>query len=845
MARHSKPLERYGKKRDFRSTPEPKGRRGSGHRELHFVVQKHAARRLHHDFRLELDGVLLSWAVPKGPCLDPAVKRLAIHVEDHPLEYEKFEGVIPEGEYGGGTVMIWDRGIWKPEGDPEAAYRKGRLSFRLLGSRLKGGWSLVRTARATSNSEEWLLIKRKDAEAGDEKALQRYERSVVSGRTMDGIRKGDGIRKEAEPVRIDPSEVENAKKAAMPASLAPEKATLCDRLPPGDDWLFETKFDGYRLIAFKDRGKVRLRTGKGNDWTASFPAIREALERLPPARAVLDGEVVALTKEGGTSFQALQRVIKKADSRSPLAFMAFDLPYLDGYDLTRTPLLERKRLLEELIGAAGGNGVLRYSEHVRNVKKFFEFACRSQMEGVVCKQAGSPYRQRRTREWLKVKCLNRQEFVIGGYTEPSGARQGFGALLLGVYDDGGDLVYCGRVGTGFTQDVLKELAARLKRAERARSPFVDPPRGKGLHWTAPRLVAEVQFSEWTGDGQLRHPSFQGLRADKPPREIRREQPVTPPGPRSVVSSRASSRASDETTTLAGVRLTHPDRIMYPGQGLTKRALAEYHERVAERLLPHVRRRPLMLVRCPQGRGKPCFHQKHAGDSLSKVVSSMRVRTSRGMEDQIAIDDLAGLIGLVQFGTLEIHPWGCRPDDPESPDRLVFDLDPEESVDWGRVVLAARRLRDLMKSLDLTGFARTTGGKGLHIVFPLSGPTDWQSVRSFTGAVARELAGAWPEEYVATMSKRSRKGRIFIDHFRNARGATAVASYSPRARAGAPVATPLSWRELSAGMDRGRFTVKRLPRRLAAQKQDPWEGFFELDQPLKPSALRAVKAGKLK
>ena len=875
------PLREYRKKRDFKKTPEPKGDGKVASPGRQFVVQKHAARRLHYDFRLELDGVLKSWAVPKGPSLDPAVKSLAVNVEDHPLEYAAFEGVIPKDEYGGGTVMVWDHGTWEPEGDPQTAYKKGSIKFQLHGEKLRGAWTLVRMGgKAGEDGKNWLLIKKKDdaaRPANKYDVLARHPRSVLSEREIEAIaedadrvwskngeqpkaRRGSSTRaaikkRASRPARkpterssqgaVDPSRVRGARKAPMPRELKPQLATLVQKAPDTDDWLHEIKFDGYRILAYMSGGKVRLVTRNGNDWTGRFAGIARQFAALPVAEAILDGEVVALTKDGTTSFQQLQNWLKRGKS-GELVYYAFDLVHLDGYDLTRAPLVERKAILARVLLSKfpENDGPIRYSDHIRGQgRTVVEHTCRHALEGVISKKADAKYEQGRSRQWLKIKCLKRQEFVIGGYTKPSGSRKGFGALLLGYYDDG-ELKYCGRVGTGFTDDSLRELAADLKGRKTDAAPFGNPPTGtdrRGVTWVKPELVCEVEFGEWTDDGRLRHPSFQGLREDKPPEEVRRENVEdnggTPAKAKSAVRAaarRTTKVTSDSAAAIAGVKLTNPDRVLYPQQGITKRDLAAFYESIAEWVLPYIVDRPLTLVRCPQGRGGQCFYQKHLTESMPAALRGVLIEEKKKREEYVVVDDLAGLISLVQIGVLEMHPWPARTDDLEHPDQLVFDLDPGEETTWEDVVQGARDVRGRLQQHGLESFLRTSGGKGLHVVAPLDRSNTWDEFKDFAKTVAVEMEKESPRQYTSNMSKAKRRGKIFIDFLRNQRGATAIASYSTRAREGAPVATPVRWDELSPKLAADKYTVKNLPRRLSSLKSDPWEGFVELKQRIRPT-----------
>lgn len=820
-------LTAYQKKRDFGKTPEPGPEAEVTDKGDLFVVQKHDASRLHYDFRLELDGVLKSWAVPKGPSLDPENKRLAVATEDHPLAYGDFEGTIPKDEYGGGTVMLWDRGRWTPKGDPEKGLRKGKLSFELDGEKLHGSWALIQL-KSSDDPKNWLLIKEQDDVAQDDDDwLEDNSRSIVSGRSMDEIAAApgrvwqDGEAKKSPAAALDPSEFSGAKKKKQASSMKPQLATLAEEVPEGDDWIHEIKLDGYRFLAFIVDGKVRLLTRNGKDWSEKFTPIVQELSHLPIEQGVLDGEVVALEPDGRSNFQALQRAIKFGGDL-PLVFYVFDLLFLGGYDLRSTPLLERKSALRDLFPADENAGRVRWLDHLEgNGPAFHEQACETGLEGIICKRRDAPYRNKRSRHWLKVKCMHRQEFVIAGYTDPEGSRTGFGSLLLGVQEDDG-LVYCGRVGTGFSDDMLEELHGRFQELSRKTCPFEKEPKGISLtaHWITPKLLCEVQFTEWTADGHLRHPAFKGLREDKSPAQVKRETPQPPP-------DQSNSTRSKDTMDIAGVTLTNPDRILYPEQGVTKQALAEYYAGIADYVMPHLEKRPISLVRCPSGVSGQCFYQRHVGDTLPAPVRSIAIDGKE--KEYIAIDDLAGLITLVQFGALEIHPWGCREDRPDRPDRLIFDLDPDPGVDWAEIVDAAHEVHDVLAGLGLESFARLSGGKGLHLVVPLTRRHDWDEAKAFSKAIATLLARDKPDVYTANMSKKKRQGKIYVDFQRNSRTATAVASYSTRARSGAPVAVPLRWDEVTADRAPDSYDIHAVSRRLGALDSDPWDGFFSIRQ----------------
>ncbi|MBW3534657.1 MAG: DNA ligase D [Gemmatimonadetes bacterium] len=882
-------LEEYTKKRDFRSTPEPSGDGpAGGGGKLRFVIQKHDASRLHYDFRLEMEGVLRSWAVPKGPSLDPAEKRLAVHVEDHPLSYGDFEGVIPQDQYGGGTVLLWDRGTWDPDGDPVKAYRKGRLTFRLEGEKLHGAWNLVRMGgRAGENGKNWLLIKSRDDEAldgGGPDVTEARPESVDTGRTLEEIAgerdrvwdshaedgggkagrgdgggaqkggsKGGGPKGASKAGRSKAASKKRAakeaaakkprgKKTALPKAMRPQLATLHKEAPAGEDWLHEIKYDGYRLLVRVEKGRVTLLTRRGKDWTDRFPGVAEAAAALPVDAALLDGEAVVVLDDGTTDFQALQEALGAAPAgRDRLVFYAFDLLHLDGVDLTGTPLSERKEALRALLEDVPEP--MRYSDHVVGTgPAFFQKACEMALEGIISKRADAPYRPGRGRDWIKVKCQRRQEFVVGGFTEPSGARTGLGALLLGVHSNG-TLVYAGKVGTGFTADTLAALRAGLERIERKTSPFGEgTPTGaaaRGVHWVTPRLVVEVEFTEWTRDGQLRHPSFKGVREDKPPEEVTVEMPEDSDQEESVASTTttaAETKGGD--ARVLGVRVSSPQRVLWPDQGVTKVALARYYEQVSAWMLPYVEGRPLSLVRCPKGTEEPCFFQKHPGDAVPDVVSRIDIEEKSGTGEYVYVTSAEGLVALVQIGTLEIHGWGSRVDRVERPDHVVFDLDPDEDLPWKEIVRAARETRELLSDAGLESWVRTTGGKGLHVVAPLTRRSDFDEVKAFARAVADAMVERDPERYTANMSKAKRKGRIFVDYLRNGRGATAIVPFSTRARPGAPVSVPVTWDEVARTRS-DQFGVETLPRRLERLEADPWEGFFDARQSITRAAWRAV------
>ena len=864
-------LAEYRRKRNFDRTAEPEGGAvpvsESGRL---YVVQKHAARNLHYDLRLEFDGALKSWAVPKGPSLDPAQKPLAVHVEDHPIEYGSFEGIIPKGEYGGGTVMLWDQGEWEPIGDPVEGYDRGDLKFRLHGEKLRGAWVLARMGpKAAEFGKNWLLIKKRDEHARSVRSfnvLSELPHSVASGRLLDeiaadpeavwtdGRAQPTGSTKSAVSRRgkagraarsaPDASTLPGARKGRAPDKLKPQLATPVKVAPQGDDWLHEIKLDGYRLIMHLGQGKVRLLTRNGHDWTEKFESVARAAARLPLETAVLDGEVVVLNAEGISDFHALQNALG-GFTPGRFTYYLFDIPYAQGYDLRSVPLLRRKAFLGEVLRAAPlAAPTLQFSDHiVGGGPVVYEQAARSGLEGIISKAVDSPYVSRRTDDWLKVKCTLRQELIVGGFTDPSGSRTGFGALLLGYHDAAGRLVYCGRVGTGFSDRTLAQLGEQLLGLKRPDPPFRNPqadPDAATVSWVAPEVVVEVQFTAWTNDGLVRHGVFCGVRPDADPREVRLEAATDHPRARRAAAGRVprsivKSPASPDDARVGGVRISNPQRTVYPYDGVTKRDVAEYYEKVARWILPHVVKRPLSLVRCPLGLAGESFYQREIGEGFPEAIRGITI----GDDHAIVINDLAGLLALVQMGVLEIHPWGCRQDNPEKPDQLIFDLDPGPRITWEDVVESARFVRDYLRDIGLQSFVKTSGGKGIHVVVPLIRRSVWAEAKSFTHAVAQDIVRIAPRNFVATMTKTRREHRIFVDYLRNQRGSTSVAPYSTRARDGATVSTPLRWDELSGAREPAAYTVSSVPKRLAGLDEDPWEGFRAARQSITAAMKRAV------
>ena len=779
---------------------------------MRYYIQRHQARRLYYDFRLELDGVLKSWAVPKGPSFDSSVKRLAMQTEDHPLEYGEFEGTIPEGQYGAGDVLLWDQGEWIPEDeDPEAALRKGRLHFALHGKKLQGSWILARTV-SSERKPAWLLIKRNDAQADPDLDITAERPESVK----------EAPRPEKRPRRLK----QPAKRSAVPEFVAPMLATLVDAPPNGGDWVYEVKHDGYRMLARFSGGKVNLFTRSGRDWTAKLPHLAAALGKIGLEDSLLDGEIVVPGPDGRSSFQALQNAFDAGSDRS-IVYYVFDAPYLDGRDLRRLALDERKKRLRKLRFDESG-GTVRFSEHLEGrASEVLEQACKLGLEGLIGKDAGSTYVSGRSRSWIKLKCRRRQDFVIGGYTAPQGSRAGFGAILVGFYDGQGRLQYAGKVGTGFDEALLSGLSRRFAALKRKDSAFEQPPREKGVTWLQPKLVAEVAYAERTHEGILRQASFMGLREDIAAKSVADEkaQPV--------------ENVEKAPVKKPSVKITHPERLVWKEEKLTKLDLAKYYEAVAERILPHLRNRPLTLVRCPDGAEGNCFYQRHLlmGASPGELKTVRRERSSRGA--YLYLDSVDGLLSAVQNNAIEFHTWGATVPDIAHPDRITMDLDPGEGVPWKKLVEAAQLTRTLLEGLGLKCFLKTTGGKGLHVVAPIEAKLGWDEVKEFTRRLAGLLVQARPELFVDTITKSRRGGRIFVDYLRNSETASAVAAYSARARPGATVSMPLAWSDLGEKDLRTAFTVKSVPKRLARQRGDPWRDYAATRQSIGPQILRAV------
>jgi bifunctional non-homologous end joining protein LigD len=823
-----KPLKEYARKRDFARTPEPKPQSAATATNA-FVVQKHAARRLHYDLRLELDGVLKSWAVTRGPSLTVGEKRLAVRTEDHPIEYLNFEGNIPKGEYGGGSMIVWDRGRWVPDGDPHKGLAKGHLAFTLDGTRLRGLWHLVRIKpRAGEKTEPWLLMKADDQFArhpGDPEITEEETTSRISGRTNDELAATGGLRddhkarvsagKRRKILLPDIGKIAGARKGLLPAFLEPSLAAPCEKPPSGPNWIHEIKHDGYRIQARIDGGKVRLLTRHGLDWTARFRGIADALAQLGLGSALIDGEIVVEDAAGITNLSHLQADLQSG-RRDRFRYFTFDLLYCEGYDLTKATLLDRKDLLAQIIAGLPQNSPIRLSEHLEtDGPTMLAHTCRFGLEGIISKRKDLPYRPGRGHHWFKAKCMQSQEFVILGYVPSTAASGAVGSLALGYYSDGA-IVYAGRVGTGWSADLAVSLRKDLDKIKAGKPALQKPlPAGaeKGVVWAAPRLVCMVEYGDWSRDGLIRHASFRGLRDDKPAQDIALEAP----------QKRSNTRAD---APAAGVKLTHPERILWSEPGITKQGLADFYTDIADWILPHVTGRVLSLLRCPSGTSAKCFFAKHPWAGLIDDVQRVEVGTE---EPMLAIGGLKGLLSLVQAGVVEIHPWGSPADNLEQPDRLIFDLDPGEDVPWSAVIAAAREVRSRLEALGLKSFVKTTGGKGLHVMVPLAPGAGWNEAKAFTKSIADSMAKDAPDRYVATIAKRARHGRILIDYLRNDRGSTAVAAYSTRGSPHATVSTPLTWDELSERLRSDHFTVDNLRQRLEFLERDPWQGFFKLRQ----------------
>ncbi|WP_298748105.1 DNA ligase D [uncultured Brevundimonas sp.] len=851
-------LETYRQKRDFGDTPEPKGRKGRAREAgLTYLIQRHAATRLHYDFRIELDGVLKSWAVTRAPSRDPAVKRLAVEVEDHPLDYGTFEGTIPAGNYGAGTVQMWDRGTWEPQEDDLAdAFRRGAVKMIVHGERLQGRWALIRMKtdrgkppKTGKQRNNWLLIKEKDefAVPGEGDANMEIDASITTGRSLAEIAEGKkqwiSPAKTNKPAPPKPeARAAVTSHAAKPHAFVPIQLCKLTNYPPqGTGWVHEIKFDGYRLQVASGGGRATVRTRKGLDWSAKFPELAADAAHWPDA--VVDGELCALAENHMPDFSALQAAISGGDT-GELVYFAFDLLFEGPEDLRKLPLSHRKARLQAYIDRIpkGAGKRIRYVDHFATTgQAILESACRMDLEGVISKKLDAPYQAGRSNTWLKSKCRGGDEVVIGGWTSDGGGR--FRSLIVGVQDKGG-LRHLGRVGTGYNQTLLKTLLPQLKAAETDKSPFIgkDAPKrsragGVTLHWTRPVLVAEIEHGGYTDTGSLRHAAFKGLREDKPAREVT-DPPRTPADPAKEPGSHAAAAplampgesrpaAGKGRLVVAGVTISSPDKVLWPAAdgraAITKAELVGYYERAADRILPHVADRPLSIIRAPEGIGGERFFQRHAMPGSNPRLKLIDVKERK---PYIGVVDVGGLVAIGQSGGLELHPWGCKPGDPETPDQVTFDLDPDEGLDFADVIAAAKTMRKALEGLGLNPFVKTTGGKGLHVVVPVladgESRIEWDQCKAFAKAVCERVRRAEPDRFTTTLAKKARGGKIFLDYLRNGRMATAVAPWSPRARPGAGLAFPLSWGQVKKGLDPRAFTLHDAAALL--KKPDPWRDF---------------------
>ena len=866
-------LSPYIKKRDFAITSEPKGGKPSKAGELSFVIQKHAASHLHYDFRLELDGTLKSWAVPKGPSLDPADKRMAVHVEDHPIDYGRFEGEIPKGQYGGGSVIVWDNGTWEPLGDPQAGYAAGKLKFQLHGKKLSGGWTLVRMhGRGNERQEPWLLIKERDDAArpsSDYSVVDAEPGSVLSDRTIPNPparaakatkaakaatapKPAKAARKSTSAAAIAPASAPaeapvsappGAKPGALPDTLVPQLATLVTQAPSDDGWIYEIKFDGYRLLARIDGADVRLFTRNGNDWSSRMPSLVDAVRALGIGSGWLDGEIVVAGAGGAPDFNRLQNAFDSTRTES-IQYYVFDLPFYDGHDLRGVPLVERRTALRAVLDAAPAQQRIRFSEDFHNgPAELLRNACRMHLEGVIGKRADSPYVSRRSPAWIKLKCTQRQEFVIGGYTDPKGSRTGIGSLLLGIHDEAGALHFAGGVGSGFDERSLAAVRKALAAIDSQTRPFVEKPPGRA-HWVEPTLVAEVSFGEWTPDGRIRHAVFHGLRDDKPADDIVREQAATTRPVEAAAKKEAPTKEAPKTKAaparkkksvsadadVDGVRISHPERVIDTSSGITKLDVANYYLAVAKHILPHLAKRPVSLVRAPAGIEGQLFFQKHAAALKISDLKELDRSIAPELEPMVEVDSFTALIGAAQANVIEFHTWNATTRDTTRPDRIVFDLDPGEDVSWKQIQEGTELTRSLLEQLGLVSFLKTSGGKGLHVVVPITPKDDWDTVKALSKAIVEHMAKVVPERFVARSGPKNRVGRIFVDYLRNGFGATTACAWSARARPGLGISVPCGWDELGALTGGAHWTIRTVDDRLE-EHVDPWRAYGRTRQSL--------------
>jgi len=853
----SDPLEVYKAKRDFAVTPEPRegGEENLGGRS--FVIQKHWATRLHYDFRLELDGAMKSWAVPKGPSFDPKDKRMAVHVEDHPISYNTFEGQIPEKQYGAGRVIIWDKGLWLPVGDPHQGYRDGNLKFELQGHKLRGRWALIRMKGKGEKKEPWLLIKEKDGfarPAAEFSVVDEMPDSVAGiadkpapaktsmrAAARKAATSGQAVAKTSAKTSAAASKAkampDGARKAALPASLAPQLATLVAAPPTAGDWLYEIKFDGYRIGARIDGKKIQLMTRNGHDWSAKLPNLKKALAALKISSAWLDGEIVVADDHGIPDFQALQNAFDTA-ATDRIVYYVFDLPFYDGYDLRNVPLVERRALLQSILEGVHSD-IVHYSAAFEvPAADVLASACRMGLEGVIGKRKDSSYASRRSGDWIKLKCTQRQEFVIGGFTDPQGARQGIGSLLLGVHDEEGNLLYAGNVGTGFDDRTLTELRKKLDAVASRQNPFSsETDTGKKAHWVKPVLLAEVSFGEWTNSGRIRHAVFHGLRSDKKAKDIVREKPMTKPAPaRSASMKPALSELELPSTLPRNFKVSNGERVVDQSTGITKIDLVRFYALVAPLMMPHLKGRPVSLVRAPDGIDGQLFFQKH----METPLAGMRLLDRALDPEHAPLMEVAkplGLLSAAQMNVIEFHTWNAVKTAIGKPDRMTFDLDPGEGVKWEVVQESTLLMGSFLTQLGLRSFVKTSGGKGMHVVVPLKRLYDWDTVKDFSRAIVNHMAATLPMRFVAKSGPKNRVGKIFIDYLRNGFGATTVAAWSVRSRPGLSVSVPIGWDEVEKLRSSGQWTVANIHTRLD-QGNTPWSDYAASAQSLK-SAMKML------
>lgn len=837
-------LSKYHEKRDFELTAEPKGKTGSkSGKKLRFVIQLHEATRTHYDFRLEWNGVMKSWAVTRGPSYDPADKRLAVRTEDHPIEYNSFEGVIPPKQYGAGPVMIWDEGIWIPDADPEKMEKKGHITFMIEGGRMHGHWNLVRM-HTKDKRENWLLIKGKDefvlTGEKNEDFLKNENTSAVTGRTMKDIlaagqgntamkkSKKEKVVKKAALKKTSSGKAKTSLNALIKKYSNPELATLVEDTPSGDDWVHEIKYDGYRLMAFVKDAEVILQTRGGKDWTHKFTPLASAIGKLKVEDAIFDLEACVLDDHGRTNFSMLQEALSD-ENPERIEGWIFDLLYLNGKDLTKETLLKRKELLEKVLSKA--KPPLHYSNHFESSPGLLSKACKIGAEGLISKRKESLYHGKRTKDWVKSKCGLEQEFVIGGFMPAKDFDKAVGALLLGYYKNK-KFLYAGKVGTGFTRKLSKELYQKLIPLQTEKMPFPEkPPRGQRPYiYVKPEKLCEISFMEWTPDGHMRHGSFKGLREDKDPKAVKEEIPVELEEVESKPRRKSQPKKSG-TLEVGGVQITHPEREVYPGTGITKGDVAEYYEQIAPLMMPFVEGRLISLLRCTDGIKGQCFFQRNPMKGMGDHIKEKALTHKGNKHEYLYVNDETGLLQLVQMGTTEFHAWQSKLSDKGKPDQIIFDLDPDEGVPFEAVKLAAEDIRARLKKLKLVSFPRISGGKGIHVVVPIKPEYGWDEVKEFARNFAEGMAKDAPVAYVANMSKKKRTGKIFIDFFRNDFSSTAIVPFSLRARDGAPVAWPVSWNDLKTLDKANAISLRDIDMSLIKKAQKICRDFLKTSQRL--------------